>query len=112
MNKSECISIDETQRKVNEMMGISDEDFFKHNKSNITAHKHGQDAMVMSACINIPLHDALQHMVNKMFGISEQESAIREASLIKRDKSLISETQKKVNSMMGIDDATFSKYNK
>lgn len=99
------VVIDETQRRVNELMGVSTDDFFKHNKSHFMSSKaggHSIDQITMSGCISIPLIESLQSKVNKALGIDKAG----------RPNAFISDTQLAVNKQMGIDNAIFLKYNK
>lgn len=105
MEISVNVVIDETQRRVNELMGVSTDDFFKHNKSHFMSSKAGGDSIdrkMMSGCISIPFIESLQSRFNKVLGIDKAG----------RPNAFINDTQLAVNKQMGIDNATFLKYNK
>lgn len=105
MEKLVNVVLDETQRKVNELMGVNTMDFLKHNMSNFMSSKAGGDSIdrkMMSGCISIPLIESLQIKINKALGIDKAG----------RLSTFINDTQLAVNKQMGIDNATFLKYNK
>jgi succinate dehydrogenase flavin-adding protein (antitoxin of CptAB toxin-antitoxin module) len=90
--------IDECQRKVNKLMGISDEDFL--------AYKCKDEALETSS------GKELQHKVNELMGITDEDVLACQCKNELRKHASEEEVQKKVNEMMGIDDDTFKRYNR
>ena len=94
--------ITDNQRKINKMMGISEESFQKH-----ALKKKAQE----NAQANI---DPNQHKINELMGISAetfQKHALKKKAQENAQAS-IGPSQQKINELMGISAETFLKHNR
>ncbi|MDP1991960.1 MAG: hypothetical protein Q8K00_13170 [Syntrophales bacterium] len=94
--------IDECQRKINALMGVSDEDFLKYGGSEAMPCKAGPSA---SSVI-----DDQQRMINKQCGVSDEDFIANQSTISSQKDPSIDDTQRKINELAGVDDETFNKY--
>jgi hypothetical protein len=90
--------IDSTQRKVNQMMGLSDDDFLKY-ACKATGPDSGESA------------EEIQRKVNRLMGLSEEAFMKYAGKATGPDSTQAAdELQQKINRMMGLSDEAFRKY--
>ena len=88
--------MDQFQKKINRMMGVSDEAWKEYSPEAIDAIRKREN-QIQTISLKI---DALEGSVNKVMGMLTHKGNIREAD----------EIQEHINRMMGVSDAVWAKY--
>jgi len=97
MKKSNPISIDETQRQINRLLGIGDDVFLKYASGLHSSDPKERDQAQVAV-------DIFHKAGDQVFATYRDQP--------EKWSDIIDECQRQVNTLMGIDEATFKEYNK
>jgi len=86
--------IDDAQRKINKLMGVSDEDFLKYNPLGSDSADQTDDAV---------------RKINKLMGVSD-EDFLKYNPLGSDGTGQIDDVQRKINKLMGVSEEDILKY--